>query len=654
MKLKGKLLLHIINFIVVACIIECFLCSIYAVRKYANNDSYARIESSAKEMNDQLLHEIERTEELLFAFAGTMAANDVNTADVIEEYMQVFCSAQHFSAMCIHRYDGKPVSYGFDHHIEKTLSDFEAEVAKAPYVSKIFSNGDSLSDKYFYQAVPVGRNNTIEAVLYGYITLDNLPKIFINLPFDGQSSLALVNREDGNFIMNTKSDGALGNVYTMDDFESREGYDVQKMRDGIRVGNSGIHVYRNDSSKYWQYTYYTPTEVNNWSLLLTVDERTAFQSYDNIGFVIVIVAVFVIVLMFIHLVILMIQNAHTNFRDKQRLQRSNYMYEVQQSLFNAHNNTDYIEKALKTVGVEAGAETVMLLTFNDKIIENAYFWPSRDIESANEMMGRNIRTDFPEIYDIMLENKSVLYYADNQQTLYSQQTQDIFKLLNISSAMIVPIINNAGILNGVLCAVNMSNKMEDCQLLECVTYDFFMAITNIESHNIIRNMGMMDYLTGVKNRNSYESEHGQSQFIESDNVWAVFIDVNGLHEINNTYGHKAGDVMLCTVADVIKKVFGNKYCYRLGGDEFLVFAINTDEETLTKYKSLIESELALKGYYVSIGYFGCDKKDRNIFDIEHTVNQAETLMYIEKREYYKRNNISSERANPFEDEETSE
>lgn len=51
----------------------------------------------------------------------------------------------------------------------------------------------------------------------------------------------------------------------------------------------------------------------------------------------------------------------------------------------------------------------------------------------------------------------------------------------------------------------------------------------------------------------------------------VYIDANGLHELNNERGHEAGDLMLRFVAESLMEQFPKGSLYRVGGDEFVVF-----------------------------------------------------------------------------------
>ena len=50
----------------------------------------------------------------------------------------------------------------------------------------------------------------------------------------------------------------------------------------------------------------------------------------------------------------------------------------------------------------------------------------------------------------------------------------------------------------------------------------------------------------------------------------VYIDANGLHELNNERGHEAGDLMLRFGAESLMEQFPKGSLYRVGGDEFVV------------------------------------------------------------------------------------
>ena len=82
-----------------------------------------------------------------------------------------------------------------------------------------------------------------------------------------------------------------------------------------------------------------------------------------------------------------------------------------------------------------------------------------------------------------------------------------------------------------------------------------------------------DQLTDIRNRLAYEKD---IPLYNGQNVIVVFMDLNHFKEINDTRGHKVGDIALSSFAAGIRKTFGREHCYRYGGDEFLVLLKTSD------------------------------------------------------------------------------
>ncbi len=651
-KKKSKPLLHILNVLTVALIIESFLCSMMLVRVFVKDDCLDRIEETAGQVGTMFDHAMRDRQEKLAALSNILAANNENSDNQLQAHMASFCQTQGFAALCIHQKDGSVIYYGDHPHEAVTFTNFEQEVARLPYTSNVFSSGDLRAEKFIYQAVKIEQQGQILGVLYGYTALDALPNMLSSAAYDGKAQFYLLDGSTGEYMVDEYHryrDGVEQPLLNLDDpriaqREAQAGYHINDMRYGLKNGESGYFVFRPSGTDAWYYTYYMPLSTNNWSLQITVDEATAFASYIQIRNTMLHLMVVVIALMFAHILVLMLQGAHANRRDKARLHQTVYINEVQRALINAHNNPDFVDRALKIVGHELQAETVLLLSFSDQTCYGAHYWPSKDKAQAMNLVGRNIRDDFPTLFDLLSAGTSVLYDSSNPADVMavSETARAVFTNFEVARMALVPVMDTIGILKGAIAAVNMADP-HPLEKLECVTYDFFMAITNLESHTIIKNMGAMDYLTGVKNRNSYEAELSQYTALTCKNLWCMFLDVNGLHEVNNTKGHKAGDIMLRAVADAIKRVFGEAHTYRMGGDEFVAFATDSTQKELLKKKKAILAELASKGYAASAGFEGTEKTEAGIFDVEGLVAAAETIMYREKKEYYTQNDLPLDR-----------
>ncbi|WP_158589451.1 HD domain-containing phosphohydrolase [Butyrivibrio sp. CB08] len=85
----------------------------------------------------------------------------------------------------------------------------------------------------------------------------------------------------------------------------------------------------------------------------------------------------------------------------------------------------------------------------------------------------------------------------------------------------------------------------------------------------------IDITTGIMSRNAGEKAIARAMKQESGCL--VFMDVDNLKKINDTYGHEAGDKILHIMGNTLTENSKDCMCCRLGGDEFLIFLRNTSE-----------------------------------------------------------------------------
>ena len=153
-----------------------------------------------------------------------------------------------------------------------------------------------------------------------------------------------------------------------------------------------------------------------------------------------------------------------------------------------------------------------------------------------------------------------------------------------------------------------------------------------------------DRMTGINNRTAFEE---QLQDIEDhaqdyDNAALIFMDVDGLKNTNDLYGHNAGDELIISAALCIKNVFATYgKCYRIGGDEFCVLifdSIENVDELLKQMDQEIVKYNRNNRYYLSIArgvsfLKDTEGKQKKISDWKYEADQD---MYCNK----KRRNIN--------------
>ena len=145
-----------------------------------------------------------------------------------------------------------------------------------------------------------------------------------------------------------------------------------------------------------------------------------------------------------------------------------------------------------------------------------------------------------------------------------------------------------------------------------------------------------DLLTGLCNRNSYEQKLETYSSMCNQELSCVYVDVNGLHELNNTRGHAAGDKMLLFVGKTLQKEFGERNSFRIGGDEFVVLVTDEKEEVIQAKIDRVQVLVEEKSYHVSIGYSVGNTSET---DISLLISSAEKRMYEAKQLFYQQRGI---------------
>ena len=109
----------------------------------------------------------------------------------------------------------------------------------------------------------------------------------------------------------------------------------------------------------------------------------------------------------------------------------------------------------------------------------------------------------------------------------------------------------------------------------------------------LRDLALTDSLTGLANRRAYE-ERIEEELLRAQRMGRslalLLLDVDHLKQMNDTFGHAAGDQLLRAVADVLRsRTRGIDLAARLGGDEFILLLPETDRAgTMVALERLME------------------------------------------------------------------
>jgi len=148
-----------------------------------------------------------------------------------------------------------------------------------------------------------------------------------------------------------------------------------------------------------------------------------------------------------------------------------------------------------------------------------------------------------------------------------------------------------------------------------------------------------DPMTGFLNRRAYETDMKRlDKDGGGEDLVYISIDLNGLKEINDNFGHEAGDALLIGAAECMFRAFGEYgKLYRIGGDEFVVL-LNADTARLAELRKSYEgclrvwSERHGRTLSTACGYVrAAEAPDKSMVELAKLADQR---MYEAKAEYY--------------------
>lgn len=149
-----------------------------------------------------------------------------------------------------------------------------------------------------------------------------------------------------------------------------------------------------------------------------------------------------------------------------------------------------------------------------------------------------------------------------------------------------------------------------------------------------------DHLTKLYNRESYEMY--VDHLMESSQSFTIILfDLNFFKNVNDTYGHIAGDKTLVAFGQVLKQVFDKKALVsRLGGDEFVV--VTKEEQISENYKEAIFKRLQKynEPYIKQLSFSSGLTKKNDVESIEQLYKQADNSLYEEKRLFHQKKKMA--------------
>lgn len=182
----------------------------------------------------------------------------------------------------------------------------------------------------------------------------------------------------------------------------------------------------------------------------------------------------------------------------------------------------------------------------------------------------------------------------------------------------------------------------DVEILSAIGVFTGIAAENAFLHQKVKDLAMVDSLTGIYNRHYFNEVLKREQKRVQRYAYSLCIlmmDIDGLKQINDRYGHLAGDRVICAAADLLKSaVRESDVLARYGGDEFVVLMPKADTQDGKHLAGRITAKVDARNRErdadepslgLSIGVYASGSED-----LEAILREADRELYLTK--YFRR------------------
>ena len=288
-----------------------------------------------------------------------------------------------------------------------------------------------------------------------------------------------------------------------------------------------------------------------------------------------------------------------------------------------------IKYTLKELGKVLKADRVCIIEIKQGEVGDIYEWTERINGTGLPAKKVLDEYDFFTMWESQIRDDGVAIIEDC--SLLCDKNSQIYKevLLGNVSRYIVACLKDKAETIAYLIVDNYSLEL-DIEVRQVMKSVSLFISEELKNHRLTTEMSYMnthDDLTDLGNRYAYYATKNMLDGLEVT-VGVCFIDINGIKAINDERGHDAGDEAIKETADLVASVFKKKFCYRIGGDQFVVIVPQVSKAHFVELLERLKKKR--KKTTFAIGAVWSEESK----DINGLINQADKLMSLDKANFY--------------------
>ncbi|ASV12088.1 diguanylate cyclase [Leptospira santarosai] len=178
---------------------------------------------------------------------------------------------------------------------------------------------------------------------------------------------------------------------------------------------------------------------------------------------------------------------------------------------------------------------------------------------------------------------------------------------------------------------------EDLVILQTIADFTAISLAHSNQFEETKALAFRDALTGVFNRNklNHLKKEWSDRRMDDHVALVALLDLNDFKLINDTYGHKTGDQVLCHFANILRYVIrGTDKIFRIGGDEFLILFQNENKEKLLQTQNRFREAMSILLRKCKENnppfYFTWGMSVGSLRKLDELIHEADLSMYASK------------------------
>ena len=293
-----------------------------------------------------------------------------------------------------------------------------------------------------------------------------------------------------------------------------------------------------------------------------------------------------------------------------------------------------INAVLTQIGEFLVSDRAYVFEIKDELMNNTHEWTAPGISPQLEKLQQLDLSLISDWLPFFEKNDCIIIDDVEQLQKTNPAAYATLHAQEITSLIAAPIFLDNKLAGYIGIDNYDSEKIKNSSyLLLSMSIFLSYAIRHRNHVDMLHRLSYHDLLTNALNRNAFMDVLSQFRPGQYASAGIIYIDINGMKEINDFYGHHQGDKILITTVAKVFNLFKPDELFRIGGDEFVIITYDLTETDFYEKFNLLRNIFCEKtNLPFSIATGSCWVKSPS--DLNSLLQLADSAMYTDKKKFY--------------------